>query len=280
MKMALVTTASNTFYPSYYSNGESQSNKRMWPDFVYEGVEHKYQNSSDTTGVFIDKYRTQYYDARTFAKKVFKSLTPTSPYVPSSYYGLWSGMSPEGEVSGKTTVWLKIMLNLKRNDADENTQNVLYVLTYPVKLVRSGLRYAPQETLDYSGLLPAATNDEVVAFCNSSKYTANRATRIDEEQEHEDDAESVIGISNLLTLWPNPNNGTFRIAVSPKAGEIKQVIISDMAGREQVVSTSNLEFFGKNAPIELQIEEKLTKGTYIVTVITNKQVLRSRFVLK
>jgi hypothetical protein len=274
MKVALVTSAE--YGNSYYTNGNGPEHKAMARDFVYEGAAAL--PASDSTVYYEHRFRTAYYDGNNIGKKVFKALSPTSPYVPSSDFGLWSTWHPK---SGTPQVWVKIILNLRRHDADDNTQNVLYVVTYPAKMVASaGLRYAYESGIGAPAIPPPATVPAVRDFCLSNRYQPNRTLRLAGTEAALPELASRIGTGEVLSLWPNPSGGAFRVALRPEAGKVAQASLIDMSGKETALPLDRLRELGQDQGAELLVEADLPKGAYVLRVVTSLTVLQQRVVIQ
>lgn len=121
------------------------------------------------------------------------------------------------------------MINLKRNNATVNTQNVLLVLTYPVKTVTDAVQVnTPTFATCDSTLLPQATNAFVNSYCNSTAYNnIDRQSRayldsIIIEKKVEKDG---------IALFPNPNDGNFSVEIKSQKASLNQIAIYDMQGR-------------------------------------------------
>jgi hypothetical protein len=270
MKFALITEG--VYAPSAYQSSTAHTDMRMNPDFFYEGKDIK-------SGSY--KFRTDYFDAICLAKRTFKAITSYDTYEPSTYYGMWSVYRPKGIVNNDTTAYLKIMLNLKRKDATSTTQNVLYVVTYPVKLKPAGMmKYWINETScsNPALLLPASVN-EVNTFCNSSFYAgSSRFSRSisDEDVEKINDKEPANPQGDI-TVAPNPNNGQFTIYIKPQAGMISKIYLHDMMGRIidlPLIGNTNLDL-----GYEASFNETLAEGTYNLLIVSDKKIFKHKVVV-
>lgn len=272
MRLALIVEGE--YYPSYYQGNNAISGHAMNPDFVYK--------AKDAVSNQL-KFRTDYLDAKCFAQRVFKAISPYSTSEPNSnqYWGLWSAYRPKGIIARDTTVYLKIMLNLKRKDTTATTQNILYVVTYPVNLLPSVyLKYSPNNTnCSDTTLIQPASSTEINTFCSSSKYV-NYNTRfsmryrdsVANAEKLETDASAEV---TRMVVSPNPNNGQFKLVIKPQESSLLGIKVIDMTGR--TIYTSNEGRKDLRHGYLHTIALYLRKGTYIVMANTTDKVLKAKF---
>jgi hypothetical protein len=257
---------------NYYSNPDNYTYRLMPDDFTFVGKDGK-------SGEW--KFGTPLLDAKNFAKPTFRSFSNVSAYYPSDNNTYWSIWRPKGIVSyDDTTAFLKVVLNLKRNNATANTQNVLYVLTYPVKLKPGSYmqywsygynwRYA---ALDTTLLLPA-TPAEVNSFCQSNVYyNTSRYSRTMRDSVLVEEKLKLDGIA----VFPNPNTGLFNVKLRRTEGLLLAINIFDISGRK--VYSRNEANLLLSSGLTKQVNTILPRGTYILTATTTKGILKTKFII-
>ncbi len=94
-------------------------------------LDNNFENRSDIDGLIIEEddttYRTMYLPTGAFTQ-IIPKFDITDFCIFRSH--------PEWEGNPVKNVYLKVLVNLERLDADENTQNVLFVGKYPINLNR------------------------------------------------------------------------------------------------------------------------------------------------
>ena len=138
-------------------------------------------------------------------------------------------------------------------------------------LFRSG---TPEDTT----LILGATPTEVINFCNSSVYfnPDRQGTPITQTQ-----SDSLLVEQRLrkagMAIFPNPNNGTFNVRFKPSTSVLNSYFISDMLGKR--IYTSTVENLSLSSGLTKQITLNLSKGSYVLTAITNGGKLNARFIV-
>jgi hypothetical protein len=90
----------------------------------------------------------------------------------------------------------------------------------------------------------------------------------------------ILGIeeetsNNIFKLYPNPNNGSFGIAISELKGKNAQISVLDLSGR--VVYQQTLQVGGS---LETELNISLAAGMYVLQVSTEKENLRRKLVIE
>jgi hypothetical protein len=239
---------------------ESEMNRSM-TNFIFEGKDA-------LTDVY--KFRTEYFDVNCFNQQIFDVV---------SYYGRSVPESGVFEAScwrPLQKAYLKFMINLKRNNATATTQNVLYVVTYPLNLKTYDIdnNFTPGTYCIDSSIVPAASVTEVNSFCNSTVYyNLDRQSRMYRD--------SITGQPQIVTggvgVFPNPNTGTFSYKIKPRKGALKQIVIDDMQGRN--VYIENYPNISLIPGFTRQLNLNLKPGTYLLKAFTDVDILTSKFIV-
>jgi hypothetical protein len=215
------------------------------------------------------KFRTDYFDMKCLDRQIFNYRTATTTLAAQKCN------APYTWDANTDTLFLKLMINLKRNNTTPNTQNVLLVLTYPIKTITNAIQLnAPTFATCDSTLLPQATNTFVNAYCNSIAYNnINRQSRayldsIVIEKKVEQDG---------IALFPNPSNGIFTVKLKSLKSTLNQITVHDMLGR--LVYTSNEGNFNLDLGLLKQLNLNLSKGTYLLSAKTTNGILKTKFMI-
>jgi hypothetical protein len=226
---------------------------------VFEG-----KDSQDSTY----KFRTDYFDMKCLDRQIFKHTAP---------HWKWFCEIPDDRnwYVNYDTVFLKLLIRFRRNNATTTTQGVLNVLTYPMKIVTDAVQVnTPTFPSCDSTILPAASPSFVNSFCQSSVYynldRQSRAYR-DSIQMEKNVLKDGIG------LYPNPNNGMFTVKLRAEKVNLYSFHITDISGRK--VYFSNESSIDLNSGLIKQLNVKLNSGTYILTAITSKGQLKTKFIV-
>jgi hypothetical protein len=167
------------------------------------------------------------------------------------------------------------MINLKRNNATSTTQNILMVFTYPMKVVTDDVQtITPTFSACDSTVLAPASPAFVNSFCQSSVYyNINRQSRAyrDSIQMERNIIKDGIG------LYPNPNNGVFTIKLKAENANLSVLYVTDISGR-RIYTSEQIRADVSNG-FSKQLSLKLNRGTYFVTAITSKGLLKTKFVV-
>jgi hypothetical protein len=217
-------------------------------------------------------FRTDYFDMKCLDRKIFKyaytlgtrcynCATPDA----DTYYG-WSP---------NDTLYLKLLINLKRNNTNATTQNVLLVLTYPVKLMDDAVQVlTPTFATCDSTILDPASASFVNTFCSSTTYyNLNRQSRLYRDSIALERKIEKDGIG----LYPNPNSGVFTIKIKKQSTTLSTFYITDMLGKR--VYSSNEDNISLSNGLIKQVTVNLEHGTYILTAITSKGHLKTKFIV-
>lgn len=260
MKVALVVEAQ----PNQGNQAcmDDPFNRRMNPDFVYEGKDANTE---------IDKFRTDYFDVNCFNERVFTTKSffwlRNMPQNPPNDISCWEPMP---------NTYLKFMINLKRNITSTTTQNILYVVTYPMnsKFFDITGNFTNNNSCVDSSVIAPATNTEINSFCNSSVYyNIDRQSRTFRDSV----ATEAIIAEKGIGVFPNPNNGTFTYKLKAQKGLLKKIVITDIQGR--TVYTENCGNATLGLGFSKQITLNLLRGTYILRAITGKETLTTKIIV-
>jgi hypothetical protein len=206
------------------------------------------------------KFRTEYFDMKCLDRQIFTLQSAGPPYE-------WN--------PNVDTLFIKLMINLKRNNATSTTQNILLVLTYPIKTVTDAVQVnTPTFAICDSTILPQATPAFVNAYCNSTAYNSvERLSRI-----YQDSVAIEKNVENDgIALFPNPNSGNFTIKLKSQKSFLNKISVFDMLGR--MVYSSNEENVSLEAGLLKQLNLSLMKGTYILSAKTSKGTLKTKFII-
>ena len=216
------------------------------------------------------KFRSDYFDMKCLDRQILRYVKKRS-LCSSSWSGNYSWWNINYD-----TLFLKLIINLKRNNATSTTQNILLVLTYPLKVVNDAILYnTPTFPTCDSLLLPPATPTFVNTFCNSSTYNnLNRQSR-----EYNDSISLVSTIEkDGIGIYPNPNSGLFTVKLKEQEGILSLFYITDMLGR-RVFSSNQGNISLSNSGLIQQLSVNLKNGIYVLTALTSKGRLKTRFVI-
>lgn len=214
------------------------------------------------------KFRTDYFDMKCLDRQIFKHTAP--------HWKWFCEISPDKNwYVNYDTVFLKLMINLKRNNATSTTQNVLLVLTYPVKVVTDAVQVnTPTFPTCDSTILSPASASFINSFCQSSVY--NNIDR--QSRAYQDSIRMERNIAkDGIGLYPNPNSGVFTIKLKKESAKLSAFYITDISGRR--VYTSAEGSIDLTNGFNKQINVRLNNGTYILTAVTTKGYLKTKFVV-
>lgn len=260
MKAAILIEGHNRNYPIC-----QYSDRVIPPDFVFEGKD----------GITnAEKFRTDYFDMICLGSRMFQA---------NSYYNAVAASTatnPLPDVGCPNAYiskgYIKFMINLKRNNAGPNTQNILFVATFPCKVVTDNT--LPNYITDYlcndSSIIAPVSVTEINSFCNSAEYyQSNRHNRVNRdtlttEQRMEKDG---------LAISPNPNTGVFALRFKQQNAILRNVIITSLNGQKALeLNTGNINL---STGLNRQINVSLQSGLYIVSCTTDKGTFKTKMVV-
>ena len=179
------------------------------------------------------EYRTDYRAIRCLPRSIYQISRSGTPVV------------------NMQNLKLKLIVNLKRLDATADTQNILFVATYPIttKVTQFTSPTDPRfySFVNVSGcsdvIIPPVQNSEVMTFCNSStykqptrgflRYAENLAILENVEREKSKIRDSIK--KTLLHVYPYPVAESTNILYElPTKGRVK-ISISDAMNRDTKV---------------------------------------------
>jgi Secretion system C-terminal sorting domain len=215
------------------------------------------------------KFRTDYFDIKCLDREIFNYEESTNSTAASLC------LAQSDWRANSDSLFIKFMINLKRNNATANTQNVLLVLTYPIKYVTDAIQVnIPTFATCDSTLLPQATNTFVNSYCNSTAYNnLDRQSRAYQDSIVREKKLEKDGIS----LFPNPSNGNFTMKLKSQNASLNQITVYDMLGR--LVYTSNEGNLNLDAGLLKQLNLNLSNGAYILSAKTTIGILKSKFII-
>ena len=215
------------------------------------------------------KFRTDYFDMKCLDREIL-SFKGASNTLAAQHCNATSNWNINAD-----TLYLKFMINLKRNNTTPTSQNVLLVLTYPMKTVTDAvLVNTPTFATCDSTLLNPASATFVNTFCNSTTY--NNIDRQSRAYLDSITIEKAIE-KNGIGLYPNPNKGQFNVRIKEQNANLVSFYIVDMLGRN-VYRTTERNIDLSNGLIK-QININLKSGTYILTAITTKGRLKTKLIV-
>ena len=211
-------------------------------------------------------------------------------YKGGGYYFFASPTSYSSNYTNPGNMRLKIMVNLRRKDAvpNDNTQNVLYVATYPLIVDYSftdaaGFAAFTNNSTDNSsqfygsyGSFPglrSVSTSEITTFCSStaykvpargfSRYGKNVATMLENEKL----ASSLLitDLSDFFYVYPNPAKDRVFVKYGIKAPGNVKITLADISGRSlATVLNTTIPEAGN---FETQINtEPYSSGLYLVII--------------
>lgn len=194
---------------------------------------------------------------------------------------------PSTTISGPTTsfrrIYIKITANLRRLDATDDTQNILFVAIYPAEpiLVSS----IPATSACTTPLRQPESKASVQSYCASSAYTSSSRFRKgrnyedlvsqlenDERQKIVNDFSNTVG----LEIYPNPvqNNVTINYFVSENS--LVKISVVNSIGQEIVSSVVMKESGNHQEILNLLGYER---GVYLCVVNVNGKRLSKRLII-
>jgi len=220
------------------------------------------------------KFRTPYFNLKCLDAQILQYV----PQRTSSECGAAVGVGSPWKMYWDT-IYLKLMINLKRNNTNSTTQNILMVLTYPMKVVLNNTLYNQPSNVTCDTLVwPAASAAFINSFCSSNAYNSvNRQT----QRIITADPSFLNNASRLdkdgITISPNPNNGQFIIKIKKAKAKLASISIYNLDGKLIYYSgegNKNLEF-----GYTKQITTLLPAGSYFIKAQTNNNALISKFII-
>ena len=193
------------------------------------------------TGNFL--YRTDYIPIQCFANN-YQFLISNLPIKPITKFKL------------------KIMLNFKRTN-NPTAQNILQVLSYPIKLENTTLNLTGttfNSTSCPGGGISQANSTDINTFCSSTLYTTNRANRI---------------ASNGTTSSNDTFNGPFKISPNPANNFIN---ISGTLTNTKLIKLEIADMFGRiHAIYDEQLQGSFTKSYTTSNLLNGVYVMRAYY---
>jgi hypothetical protein len=260
MRAAIVIEGQNRNFPVC-----ANSERVIPPDFVFEGKD----------GITnVDKFRTDYFDMVCLGSRMFQA---------NSYYNAIAAESASGPLvdvgcpnAYTSKGYIKFMINLKRNNAGPNTQNILFVATFPCKVVadNSLTDYQTNFLCNDSSIIASASVAEINGFCNSTEYyQASRHNRVNRDTLTIEQRMEKYGFA----ISPNPNTGVFTLRFKQQKAVLKNIIVSSING--QKVFEQNAGNINLSTGLNRQLNVSLQSGLYIVSCNTDKGILKTKMMV-
>ncbi len=236
------------------------------PTFA-QGSFQYYSGKNATTG--LDENRTSFVDLGCIRQNIFT--------IKSDEFAVPIQAEPSGPMR------IKIMANLRRIDATADTQNILFVATFPVTLI-SSTNLGTTTTCTTPLRLPetAATVQSFcsqnIAYTQSSRFARIRGRGYEDLVKDLGASEKRIATVNkendLVSVFPNPAGETvnFKYKVAVKA--MVNIEIIDVLGKASgIVINSTSHDVGEYS---IDYKHGLSKGIYLVSIRigNNKQTVK------
>ena len=176
-------------------------------------------------------------------------------------------MSDAGPTSAPASkIYVKILVNLRPNNATSTQQNVLLVERYPTTL--SGVGSFTTLPNAACGVLPQASTSTTQAVCSGTKYTTAIAFRGSHQVSTKTKtAGEALSDASSLRAYPNPAASSVRFRFTTTQPGHVRVFLSDALGREvvQVLETDKVTAgtFETDASVA-----SLQPGIYYCTLLT------------
>jgi Secretion system C-terminal sorting domain len=255
------------FQSSFPPIGEKYFNNKYVFDFMYD--------------VQQITRRTDYFSFGLLTLRT-KTIPPYNPVSPGNYT-YYVTPKPEYLAPRVKSFSLKVILNLKRTD-NPNAQNVLYVVTYPIKLIPGSTSYLAESYLAsarYYGENTAITlpnqfvrvtdPTEINGICSGSAYRTNRV------------GTGILGLNdfgpqnqtNDLIYYPNPVQN--KLYMKLNNNKIKNIIGID--GKK--LSGFDIETLNKANQEEIELDfSSYPKGIYFVNYTDEKNNPKTAKIIK
>ncbi len=206
------------------------------------------------------------------------------------------GINPQG--------WrLKVMVNFKRTDATANTQNVLFVATYPITVqVTQASSYEDPSLTAFttaqctSSNIAGVSQSAVQAFCNSSTYKkpargffsaryAENLSKLEKqeqkiEQQRKEQQNKILQNESqgILEIYPNPTSSQAVIRYTiTRAGKVKISTTNILSNVIEVLIDNPKHEAGT---FEISFDgSKYNKGTYICIIETDDKHEAKKLIL-
>lgn len=231
------------------------------PDFTFEGLD---------AGSNMERFSSPALDMNCLSQRILQA---------NSFFNSIGGQYPTDNVGCArvdNNAWIKFFLNLRRNNTTSNTQNVLYVVTFPLKVVNYNItgNFTDNPSCTDSSIIQPASNSEITTRCNSSAYLTT--TRLSRAYFDSIRFERAV-IENGFAISPNPNNGQFILKINKQVNQLKMIRIIDVSGR--TIYNQNTGQVLLNEGFQRNISLKAPNGTYILIIYTNDKILKKKFII-
>lgn len=228
-----------------------------------------------------DHYRTAYRQSTCLPRSTFQLMRTA--------YGL-QGINSSG--------WrLKVMVNFRRKDTNANTQNVLFVATYPITVqVTQASSSQDPSFLAFmnvpgctSGIVAPVSKNAVNTFCNSSgykkpargfaMYEENLFNLEEDERKKEKNSKLLLKESSgIIEIYPNPAISEVLIQYTvSKYGNVK-ISTTDILGNETKLLVDNPHHEAGSFEIRLDAS-KYKRGMHFFIIETDGQLETKKLIL-
>ncbi len=223
---------------------------------VYEGKDAKTGN---------DVWSTEYVDAGC-----------VEDYLHEINYGDEAGMNHW--LPGK--LHIKFILNLKRNNATATTQNILYVVKFPLnKLSIPNISYAPIPSdginCPSSPVIAAQTTVQVQSLCSSTTYTANRY----QSRGYTEDFIKEERLKVDVIIAPNPSDKNVVIKIPSSPNILERIVLVNAFGQTvKQIHNQKINLSVMNFQKDVSVSD-LPNGIYYLTFYTNNTVQSTKVII-
>ena len=268
MKAAIVVSAR-----SGISDTVNLTLRKINDDFkFYEGKDLSVADQS--INGYKYKFRTDYFDIKPLSDINFsyRNYLPFCSITSNSMDAV--GAVPM--IIDTSKLYLKLMINLKRNVTTATTQNILVVLTYPLKSVvnPTAVSLPTSFSINDSSIVTEVSNSYINSFCNSIAYNnVDRQSRFFIDSIKADVKLQKDGI----IIYPNPTKDNLNIKLKEQDSKLMSFQILDVHGKIFYKSKENN--FNLINGLSKQININLKSGTYILNAVTTKGILNTKFIV-
>jgi len=195
---------------------------------------------------------------------------------------IWDNSITGYSISPTDNIRIKVIANLRRLDATDNTQNILFVATYPAIL--STVSNIGTTSTCSSPLQQPESATTVYNFCSQSIYTSSdrflktkRYEDLVKELENSERLSSKSEDDKDIQLYPNPTNDLITIDyILNKTSNVRISIVNSTGNNTRVI-LNEIREAGKH-------EQKInvgqyTSGLYILILEYNNVRVAKKFVV-
>jgi len=178
---------------------------------------------------------------------------------------------------------IRYVFNLKPIGSTDSTQNVLFVVTYPLQAATLisgnfpiGLVPFNSDVICNKPIPTPMLTSEISTFCNSQIYKEHRFFRLNDSENQA----STSDLSGNITLAPNPAEDRVNISYRiMKDGSQVKITVTDFQGKTMLVPLERLKRMQGVYYYEFDTS-KLNAGIYHVIVLTPEYKEVKRLIIK